>query len=127
MKKPNQDMIIAREKATWQTYVDKRADEFKKLVSPDLVAMNANGVTNLQEELETMSNSETKSFAFSDVKVVTPDANTAIFTCQSKMEASFRGSDISGVYNCATIWRMTNGEWRAVFHTTIRAESKRSA
>jgi len=26
----------------------------------------------------------------------------------------------SGVYNCATIWRTTNGEWRAVFHTTIR-------
>ena len=80
MKKQDEDMIIAREKATWQTYVDKRADDFKKLVSPDLVAMNANGVTNLQEELETMSNSETKSFAFSDVKVVTPDANTAIFT-----------------------------------------------
>jgi len=37
MKKPDEDMIIAREKATWQTYVDKRADDFKKLVSPDLV------------------------------------------------------------------------------------------
>jgi hypothetical protein len=127
MKKPDEDVIIAKEKATWQTYVDKRADDFKKLVSPDLVAMNANGVTNLPDELETMSKSETKSFAFNDMKVVMPDADTAIVTCQAKLEGSFSGSDISGVYNCATIWRMTNGEWRAVFHTTIRAESKPSA
>jgi hypothetical protein len=48
-------VIITKEKATWQAYKDKRADDFKKLVSPDLVAMNANGVTNFQDELETMS------------------------------------------------------------------------
>jgi len=127
MKKPDQDVMIAKEKATWQAYKDKRADDFKKLVSPDLVAMNANGVTNLQDELETMSKSETKSFALNYMKVVMPDANTAIVTCQAKLDGSFSGSDISGVYNCATIWRMTNGECRAVFHTTIRAESKPSA
>jgi hypothetical protein len=127
MKEPDEDIIIAREKATWQSYVDKRADDFKKLVSPDLVAINANGVTNLRDELDTMSKSEIKPVAFNDMKVVMPDANTAIVTCQAKMDASFRGSDISGVYNAATIWRMTNGEWRAVFHTTIRAESKPSA
>ena len=119
--------MIAKEKAAWQAYKDKRADDFKRLVSRDLVATNANGVTNLQDELETMSKSETKSFAFNDMKVVMPDADTAIVTCQAKLEGSFSGSDISGVYNCATIWRMTNGEWRAVFHTTIRAESKPSA
>jgi hypothetical protein len=28
-----------------------------------------------------------------------PDANTAIVTCQAKIEGSFSGSDISGVYN----------------------------
>jgi hypothetical protein len=127
MKEPDEDIIIAREKATWQSYVDKRADDFKKLVSPDLVAINANGVTNLRDELDTMSKSEIKPVAFNDMKVVMPDANTAIVTCQAKMDASFRGSDISGVYNAATIWRMTNGEWRAVFHTTVRAESKPSA
>jgi hypothetical protein len=42
-----------------------------------------------------------------------PDANT--LTCQAKIEGSFSGSDISGAYNGATIWRMTNGEWRG-FH-----------
>ena len=62
MEKPDQDVIVAREKAAWQAYKDKRADDFKKLVSSDLVAMNANGVTNLQDELETMSKAETKSY-----------------------------------------------------------------
>jgi hypothetical protein len=32
-----------------------------------------------------------------------PDANTATVTCQAKIDGSFNGSDISGVYNCATI------------------------
>ena len=57
-------MIIAKEQATWQAYKDKRADDFKKLVSHDLVAMNANGVTNLPDELETMSKSEKKAPKF---------------------------------------------------------------
>jgi hypothetical protein len=60
MKKPDEDVMISKAKATWQTYKDERTDNFKKLVSPDLVAMNANGVTKLQDELETMSKSETK-------------------------------------------------------------------
>jgi hypothetical protein len=91
MKKPEEDVMIAKEKATWQAYKDKRADDFEKLVSPDLVGMNANGVTNLQDELETMSKSETKSFALNDMKVVMPDANTAIVICQAKLDGSFSG------------------------------------
>ena len=55
MKKPDEDAMIAKEKATWQAYKDKRADDFKKLVSPDLVAMNANreirGLTKLVKYL----------------------------------------------------------------------------
>ena len=81
-----------------------------------LVAMNANVVTNLQDELETMGKSETRSFALNDMKVVMPDANTAIVTCQAKLDGSFSGSDISGVYNCATTWRMTNGVARRFPH-----------
>jgi hypothetical protein len=40
----NKEAIISKEKAAWQAYKDKKADEFKKLVSADLVTVYADGM-----------------------------------------------------------------------------------
>jgi hypothetical protein len=41
-----------------------------------------------------MSKSETKSFALNDMKVVMPDANTAIVTCQARLDGSLLAAAI---------------------------------
>src|SRR5256886_10269523 len=47
----NKDAIISKEKAAWQAFKDKKQDDFKKLVSADLVAVYSNGILTLQKEL----------------------------------------------------------------------------
>lgn len=37
----DKDAIISKEKAAWQAYKDKKTDEFKKLLSMDLVTVYA--------------------------------------------------------------------------------------
>jgi hypothetical protein len=119
---PNDDAIIAKEKAIWQAFKDKKADEFQKLVSADVVAVYPDGIKNMKNELDSMSKTTTKSFSLSDFKVVMPDADTAMISYKAKVESSMEGKSESGNYNCGSVWRMKNGEWHAIFHSDMKEE-----
>ena len=119
---PDKDALIAKEKAAWQAFKDKKADDFKKLVSADMVAVYADGIMNMQAELDAMSKTDMKSFSLSDFNVVMTDADTAILSYKAKVESSAGGKDNSGDYNAATVWQMKNGQWQGIFHTDMKAE-----
>ena len=115
---PNdKEAIISKEKAAWQAFKDKKADEFKKLLSTDLVTVYAGGMHNLQQELDGMSKTDMKSFDLSDFNVVFPNKKTAIITYKAKIEATSEGKDISGIYNAGSVWHTANGQWVGIFHT----------
>jgi hypothetical protein len=120
---PDKDAIIAKEKAAWQAFKDKKADDFKKLVSADLVAVYAQGIMNMKAELETMSKTDMKSFSLSDFNVVMTDADTAIVSYKAKVESTSEGKDNSGNFNCGSIWQMKKGQWHAIFHTDMKEEA----
>jgi hypothetical protein len=118
----NKETIISREKAAWQAFKDKKTDEFKKLVSTDLVTVYADGMHNLQQELDGMSKTDMKSFDLSDFNVVFPNPNTAIITYKAKIEATSDGKDFSGSYNVGSVWHTANGQWVGIFHTDMKEE-----
>ncbi len=113
----DKDAIISKEKAAWQAFKDKKADEFKKLLSTDLVTVYADGMHTLQQEVDAMSKTEMKSFDLSDFNVVFPDKKTAIITYKAKIEATADGKDVSGTYNVGSVWHAANGQWVGIFHT----------
>jgi hypothetical protein len=116
----NKEAIIAKEKAAWQAFKDKTADEFKKLLSPDLVSVYAEGMHNLQQEVDSISKTDMKSFDLSDFNVVFPNKKTAIITYKAKIEATTEGKDVSGTYNVGSVWHMTSGQWVGIFHTDTK-------
>jgi hypothetical protein len=115
---PENDDAIAREKAVWNAFKNKNADEVKKLISTDVVAVYPDGIYNFQQRLESMSKIEMKSFSLSDFNVVRPAADVAIISYKAKVEGKDGWSDL----NCGTVWNLKNGEWKAVFHADMRAE-----
>jgi hypothetical protein len=123
MASPDKAAIEAKEKAAWQAFKDKKADDFKKLVSADLVAIYANGMMNMKSELETMSKTDMKSFSLSDINVVATDADTVIISYKAKVESTSEGKDNSGNFNCGSIWQMKKGQWQAIFHTDMKEEA----
>jgi hypothetical protein len=116
----NKEAIIAKEKAAWQAFKDKKADEFKKLLSPDLVSVYAEGMHNLQQEVDSISKTDMKSFDLTDFNVVFPNRKTAIITYKAKVEATTEGKDVSGTYNVGSVWHMTSGQWVGIFHTDTK-------
>ena len=109
-----------KEKAAWQAFKDKKTDDFKKLVSAKLVAVYAEGMSDMQKELADMQKWDMKSFAISDYKVTPAGPDTCVTTYKVAVEGTYDRQDQSGTYNAASVWKRQKGEWQAIFHTNVK-------
>jgi hypothetical protein len=116
---PDEAALMAKEKAAWQAFKDKKADDFKKIVGANMKAVYADGIADLQKEIADMQKWDMKSFTIGDYKVTAADADTAISTYTVKVEGSIGGSDASGTYNAGSVWQQKGGDWQAIFHTNV--------
>jgi hypothetical protein len=117
-----EDAIMEKEKAAWQAFKDKKPDDFKKVVSANVTAVYAEGVSDMQGELAAMQKWDMKSFAISDYKTTSDGSDTVVTTYKVTVEGTHDGKDQSGTYNAASVWKKQKGEWLAIFHTNIKQE-----
>ena len=117
-----EDVMQEKEKAAWQAFKDKKTDDFKKVVSPNLVAVYAQGMSDLQKELADMQKWDMKSFAISDYKITSDGSDTVVTTYKVTIEGAYDGKDQTGTYNAASVWKKQKGkgEWQAIFHTNVK-------
>jgi hypothetical protein len=116
----NEDMILEKEKAAWQAFKDRKADDFKKVVSANLVAVYDQGMSDMQKELTDTQKWDMKSFAICDYKMTSDGSDTVVSTYKVVVEGTYDGKDQSGTYNAASVWRKKKGQWQAIFHTNIK-------
>ena len=117
---PDKAAIEAREKAAWQAFKEKKADDFKKLLDKDIRCVYDMRISNLQTELEDMMKWDMKSFAFSGFDSFSDDPNVIVTTYVVKVEGTYNGQDVSGTYHSGSVWKQEKGEWLAIFHTNIK-------
>src|SRR5215475_10457272 len=113
----NDETLQEKEKAAWQAFKDKKPEDFKKLVSAQLMAVYAEGASDMQKELAAMQKWDMKSFAISDYKVTSQGSDTAVAVYKVVVEGTYDGKDQSGTYNAASVWKKQKGNWQAIFHT----------
>ena len=116
----NDDVMMEKEKAAWQAFKDKKPDDFKKVVSANLVAVYAEGTSDMQRELADMQKWDMKSFAISDFKVTSAGPGTCVTTYKVALEGTYDGKDQTGTYNAASVWKKQGGQWQAIFHTNVK-------
>ena len=120
---PDKAAIEAKEKAAWQSFKDKKTDEFKKVVDKDFLGVYAEGVSDMDKELSDMKKWDMKSFAISNYKAFSDEKDVMVTTYVVKIEGTFDGKDASGTYNSGSVWKQENGAWMAIFHTNVKAET----
>jgi hypothetical protein len=120
---PDKDAMMANEKAAWQAFKDKKADDFKKVVAADFRGAYAEGISTMQTELDDIKKWDMKSFTISDFNVVSGGADTMVTTYTVKIEGTYDGKDASGTYNAGSVWKGKNGAWMAIFHTNVKQEA----
>jgi hypothetical protein len=119
---PTKEAIKEKETAAWQAFKDKKADDFKKVVDKDVRCVYADGVSNMQKELDSMQKWDMKSFAISDYEIFSDEKDVVVATYKVTVEGTMDGKDMSGVHHAGTVWKQENGKWLAIFHTDIKAQ-----
>ena len=120
---PDKAAIEAKEKAAWQTFKDKNEAEFKKLIDKDFRGVYADGIYDLQKQLDDMKKWDMKSFTISDFTAFSDEPDVIVTTCTVKVEGTNDGKDASGTFNCGSVWKTENGAWLAIFHTNSKQEA----
>ena len=124
---PDAAMIEAKENAAWQAFKEKKADDFKKVVDQDMVAVYAEGIADMATEMADMQKWDMKSFAISDFKAHSDEKDVMVTTYKVTIQGTFDGKDASGVYNAGSVWKLKNGAWLAIFHTNTKAATVAAA
>ncbi len=120
MAAPDKAALEAKEKAAWQAFKDKKADDFKKVVDKDMVGVYAEGIADMKKEMDDMQKWDMKSFAISDYKTLSDEKDVIVATYTVTLQGTYAGQDASGTYNAGTVWKMENGDWLAIFHTNVK-------
>jgi hypothetical protein len=117
MAAPDKEKLIENEKGAWQTFKEKKANEFRKYLAADFHGVYADGIYNLDKQMEDLRKMDLKSYSLGDIDVVFPDADTAILTYTVTMQFTQDGKDHSGTYNSGSVWRKSKAGWHVIYHS----------
>src|SRR6267143_7236683 len=120
---PDKEAIKAKETAAWQSFKEKKADEFQKVVDKDFKGVYAEGISDMAKELSDMKKWDMKSFTISDYTAFSDEKAVIVTTYVVKIEGTFDGKDASGAYNAGSVWKLENGKWLAIFHTNVKQDT----
>ena len=110
------DMLIEKEKATWEAFKNKDEPGYRKLLATDYREVMPARLGDLSASMKSMRETEMKSYSLHDPKCVFPDPETAIVTYKVTLNATQKGKDISGTYNSGAVWRKMGADWRLIFY-----------
>src|SRR5436190_19988973 len=74
----NQAAITDLEKSAWESYKNKQADAFRKLMSKDYYGTYSEDIKNLDREVADMAKTDLRDYSLADMKVVFPSADVAV-------------------------------------------------
>jgi hypothetical protein len=117
----NETAITDSEKSAWESYKNKQADAFKKLMSHDYCGAYADALKTLDMEVADMAKTDLRDYSLADMKVVFPSTDVAMITYKTTIQQTSEGKDMSGTYNSASIWVKKGGKWLEVFHAEVKA------
>src|SRR5947207_11751934 len=93
---PDKDTLMAKEKAAWQAFKDKKADDFKKVVHADMRGVYAESIATMKTEMDDMQKWDMKSFAISDYNAIAVGEDTMMSTYKVTIAGTYQGKDASG-------------------------------
>jgi len=76
----NEATITDLEKSAWESYKNRQADAFRKLMSKDYYGTYAEGIKNLDREVADMAKTDLRDYSLAGMKVVFPSADVAVVT-----------------------------------------------
>ena len=119
----DKDATETNEKAAWQAFKDKKADDFKKVVDKDFRGVYAEGIADMTKEMSEMQKWDMKSFAISNFSAFSDEKDVTVTTYIVKVEGTYDGKDAGGTFNAGSVWKKEGNDWLAIFHTNVKQQA----
>lgn len=121
--KPNSDeqALMAMEKAAWQNLVNKKYDDFDKMLADDYQGVYSDGIMTKAAETSAVRKMSFKSADVSDVKVTMLDKNVALVTAVVKANmVGEDGKEMNNTSRTSSVAVKRNGKWMIVYHSDVQ-------
>ena len=115
-------IVVELEKKVTEAFKNRRAEEFKKYLAPEFVAIDAQGIENVDAQLADMEKYEVRENTFADMKATFPSPKVAVLTYKVSTQATHNGQDTSGTYNVASVWMKRGGNWLLICHAFMKSQ-----
>lgn len=110
------------ETAITDAFKNKQAKAFRDYLAPEFNGIDAEGVKDVDAEVEDMQKTDLNNYSFADMKVTMLSPKMAVATYKVTTQSTSSGRDTSGTYYAATVWTKRTGKWLAVLHTFVKAQ-----
>jgi hypothetical protein len=114
--------IVKLETAITDAFKNKQAKAFRDYLAPEFNGIDAEGVKDVDAEVEDMQKTDLNNYSFADMKVTMLSPKMAVATYKVTTQSTSSGRDTSGTYYAATVWTKRTGKWLAVLHTFVKAQ-----
>ncbi len=118
----NATMIADLENSVWQAYKNNQTRSLRKLLYKTYYGLYADGIKTIDMEVADMAKTDLDRYSLADFNVEFPNANIAIITYKATQQATSGQQDVSGTYNCESVWAKKGENWVNVFHAEIKAK-----
>ena len=121
---PSEADIIAKEKAGWDAIKKKDWDALGKLLAPDFIDVEDDGVYDKAGSIASLKDYNLAEVTFSDWKMLTIDKDAVILTYNLNPKGTNKGQTVPpGPYHAAAAYVNRNGEWVGIYYQQTLAKT----
>jgi len=106
---------------TWEAFKAKRTSEFKSFFSPNYTGLFADGQHGLSWDMKSIRRVNLHSYSLSPFRTRQIDADNVLLTYSADVRGTALNRPFSRRLWVASLWHRFGKDWRAVYHTEIRA------
>jgi ketosteroid isomerase-like protein len=121
------EMIVKREKAFWQSMVDKDANKAMKMIADECLITGPMGTMRSDpadyKRMTEQGDWELDKFEFSDVQVIFPAEDTAIIAYKVHQTGTMKDKPMDLRCADSTTWVRDGREWKCALHTETILEN----
>lgn len=113
-----EQMLVQMEKDAWQHLVDKKYDEFGKILADDYQGVYSDGIIDKASELAQVRKMTFKSADVTDARVRWIDNDAAIVTSTVRADVvAADGRETNDSARTSTVMVKRDGKWMVLYHT----------
>jgi|SRR5579872_1456684 len=122
--------LLAAEKEFWEAWKNKQPDRFASAMADDAVFFGLYGTTgkteSVSEQRDSVNSCQVASYALTNPRVISIDANAAILLYDAEQHAVCGGQPVHPFMHGESVYALRNGRWINLLRSEVPAADRQN-